>query len=360
MVSRVDFSADTVCISGTYGCGKSKRVCDYLLNKNSESLLVVCYRISQGLDFTGKLYANQVPITFYSGHTNSFVAAHKNRLVISTQSLQKICPLMTYDTVVIDEATSLLIDASISPLVSRCNMDILFHIIANCKKLVLMDVNLTDATMSVVSHLRQLPRASMSVQRVRHSCSKEIVFEGNRAVFISALLEDLCMGRNVVFCSDSRKCILQVADMVPDKVKKRIYTNGHPYAEDLQNVDDVWTNFQFIAYSPSITTATSFTRSHFHTVYGLFTYTSLTAREFAQQLHRVRNVSDNQIIVHSTAAPKSYLRNLAQVDTVFDPAVAALVPSTSLCSQLQESHNKEVHATYQQFERQLLESLERV
>lgn len=356
MAPDIDFTPKTVCISGTYGSGKSQRVCDYLRGKDDQTLLFVCYRISQGLDFAGKLYHNQIPITCYVGHGNAYITNHRNRILISTQSISKICPLLQYDTVVVDEATSLLLDAATSSLVPKSNVEILFHVMAQCTKLIVMDVNLTPDTLGLVSTLRA-HNGRVAVQRIPNIYKNSIVFEDSKAVFLAALLEDLNMGHNVVLCSDSRKQILDIASLVPPAVKKRVYTNGHPYAEDLQNVNDVWTKFQLVCFSPSITTATSFTLPHFHAVYGFFSFASLTARAFAQQLHRVRNVLNGKIYVHCTAPPKSYLRNLKKLHTVLDPIRGVLVQSHDPITQLVEAYNREVLATYRGFKGALIEAI---
>ena len=363
--TAIDFGPGTVYVSGSYGSGKSAAVCEHLSSavRGDKSLLVICYRQSQGLDFAGKMIKSRIPFSFYLGMRAETIQKHKSRLLISTQSLSKICPLIQYDTVVIDETTSLLLDAAVSDLVPKENMAILMHVMAAARKLICMDVNLPTSTLEAIQTLRPCnpyyttPAGLPLVQEIHKPYENKIVFEDSFDIWRCGIQEELLMGKNIVICSDSKKELIALCEDLPDTVKKRVYVCGHPYREELQDVNEVWSGFQVVAYSPSIVTATSFTNEHFNTVYGLFTYSSLSARAFAQQLHRVRNLGSKTIVVHAITPTAKYLRNQAKLVQEFDVASGTLADARTPLNVFRKLFNGEIERTYRDFNNELLDSI---
>lgn len=345
---------ETHIVKGTYGSGKSSLVCAQLKAMGPRAaVLVVCYRQAQGLDFLGKLERNRIPITFYLRRTAACVTRHRHRMLISTQSLQKICPLVNYDALVIDEATSLLLDAATSGLVPDVCLQILTHLIRHTKLVIFMDVNFPERILQFITTVRTPP----CVNTLPKPYPNKIIFEKSYDLWLAGLHEDLAvMNHNVVVCSDSKAVLIDLCTKLPQTIKKRVYTVGHPYASELSDVDAVWGAFQLVIYSPCITTATSYTKEHFDIVYGYFNYSSLSARSFGQQLHRVRNVKKKAIVVHVAKPKHSFLRNKKPVSVVFDTQTGALTedPVTGL---LVREHNDEITATFENFERELLKSV---
>lgn len=359
-MQSIDFSGDTVYISGTYGSGKSQIVCEHLLRSVSpgSTLLCLAYRQSQAIDFASKLYSYQVPFTQYLDHRTPYISKHRDRILISTQSLGKICPVLIYDTVIIDETTSLMLDTATSHMVPKINLEIMVYVMQTCKKLILMDVNLPDSIRCLINCLRQgsLVTPVPALQVIPKKYTNRIIFEPSEKIWADSIVEDLRMGHNVVVCSDSKDKLLLLCQSLPASTVKRVYCSGHPYAEELKDVDTAWTRFQLVAYSPSIVTATSFTVDHFHVVYGFFTYSALSARCFAQQLHRVRSILCGQIIVHAKKPAKSFLRNQKDLPVCFVDGTI-LEDTTSLRSRLLQLHNEEIQKTYEDFEGSLLSSI---
>lgn len=356
---EVNFDPRTVYVSGSYGSGKSAAVCEHLRGvvDTSHNLLVICYRQSQGLDFAGKMVRYQIPFQFYLGQRPEVIQSNKARMLISTQSLPKICPVIRYNTVVIDETTSLLLDAGVSDLVARQNLEILVHLIRDADKLICMDVNLPPSTIEMITRLRGAVPFCAGIQTIPLVYPNRLVFEENFDTWRCGMLEELLAGKNIVVCSDSKKELLALCQDIPDTVKKRVYVNGHPYTAELQDVNVVWSNFQLVAYSPSIVTATSFTNEHFNTVYGLFTYSSLCARAFAQQLHRVRNLGSRTIVVHSLPPKANYLRNQSKTIKEFNPLMGTVTESDTPINGLKRLFNGEITRTYKDFKNEILSSI---
>ena len=351
----VDFRPRTVFVSGTYGAGKSMQVCNYLHAHvhGQSTMLAIAYRQSQALDLAGKMHKYEIPFTLYLGHRDAYIAAHKSRMLISTQSLSKICPLLTYDVVVIDEITSLLMDSATSSLVPRHNFDMLLHLIRTARKLIVMDVNLPVCTTSIICALRQATNEIPNIQVIPKPYTNKVIFMPDLCKWKAAIVKDLHAGNNVVICSDSKKNLIALCDELPQSIRKRVYSAGHPYTSDLDDVNSVWTQFQLIAYSPSITTATSFVVDHFHTVYGLYSYCSLSARAFAQQLHRVRNIASGKIVVHASAPKAAFLRNQVALHKTFDPASGNVCEAKDIYNEIRCMHNAEIQRTHEDFKGEL-------
>lgn len=352
MVNKIFQECNCVFVSGTYGSGKSLEVCQHLQRAtatSNTSVLVVCYRQSQGLDLCGKLYHFLVPVLFYLNASAKEIQLHKERIVISTQSLSRICPIIDYDIMVLDEVTSLLLDAATSRLVPRHNFDILVHCIQTCKQLISMDVNLPSEIVHIIRELRNISGPNAHIH-MPHQYANKIIFEPNFKVWNYSILEDLNMGHNVVLCSDSKKTLFDLCDQIPSHVKKRIYAQGHPYNHELENVNSVWTDFQLVAYTPAITTATSFVEPHFHTVYGYFNFSSLSARTFAQQLHRVRQIKTQNIIVHATQPKYNFLKNKKGHDLKFCTKTRDVQKQTDYINKLIDVHNNEIQITFDDFD----------
>lgn len=345
----VDFDCSTVVLSGTYGAGKSAAVCEYLkrlTNTPNTKFAAICYRRSQGSDLAGKLFNACVPVVFYL-HETGGKHLPADRVLVSTQSLHRICPLPFYDVVIIDEATSLLFDAAGSGLVKRPQFDVLQFLVRTAPKLVLMDVNISQHLLGIIAELRgEFPAVAQVLPKPYMNTIK---FHDNRDLFFARIVARLKEGKNVAFCSDSKKTVQVLTSMIPLAVKKRIYTVGHPYASELEQVDDHWDKFQFVAYSPCITTATSFTKPHFDEMYGAFEFTSLSARAFAQQLHRVRDLRTRTVHVYAASPHSFYLRTKHSVPRVFDERARDLVKGAGFEAQLRALANDEIDATYKAF-----------
>jgi hypothetical protein len=75
-------------------------------------------------------------------------------------------------------------------------------------------------------------------------------------------------------------------------------TSDQDKLQQLMNINDEWTNFDVVIYTPSICMGVSFdVPNHFDRIYAYGCHNSLGAQEFAQMLHRVRNPKDKRIIL---------------------------------------------------------------
>lgn len=75
-------------------------------------------------------------------------------------------------------------------------------------------------------------------------------------------------------------------------------TSDQDKLQQLMNINEEWTTYDVVIYTPSICMGVSFdVPNHFDRIYAYGCHNSLGAQEFAQMLHRVRNPKDKRIIM---------------------------------------------------------------
>mgnify|MGYP001617850001 CR=1 FL=1 len=65
--------------------------------------------------------------------------------------------------------------------------------------------------------------------------------------------------------------------------------------ELLSNVNEVWTEYQVVTYSPTIEAGLDFNKPHFHKMYCFLSNGSCSPRSFMQMIGRIRILDDYKI-----------------------------------------------------------------
>ena len=218
-----------------------------------------------------------------------------------------------------------------------------------------MDVNHPPKLLHAIHQLR--PITQHPIQRLPHTQYNSIEYLDTECLFLESIQSAISSKQNIAICSDSKTALLAVIEQLPPTVKKRVYTQGHPYKHELSDVNKYWINFQVLAYSPCITTATSFTREHFDIVFGLNTHQSLSARSFAQQLHRIRKIRSRKIVVFESVSKKSLIRHCCKMDSFFNRNSQSIEQIVSFKNNLKQISNSELTTTHANFVNELNNSI---
>lgn len=108
----------------------------------------------------------------------------------------------------------------------------------------------------------------------------------------------------IIFCNEKirmKEYADSLAKPMPD-LKIKCYSSEEPLESDW-HCNDTWINYDVILCSPHITVGTDFLKKHFYAVFGYATKTTITPREFYQQLARVRYTRDQYMYVFIDSRP---------------------------------------------------------
>jgi hypothetical protein len=122
----------------------------------------------------------------------------------------------------------------------------------------------------------------------------------DQKVAFATLLELVRSGKNVAIPADSKalahlvhELLLREGGLAPDEVHcYSADTGDDEKAKHFADVNEHWSHYRVIIYTPTVTAGCSFEREHFDTVFGLFTGASVTVETARQMMRRVRSVRD--------------------------------------------------------------------
>jgi hypothetical protein len=180
------------------------------------------------------------------------------------------------------------------------------YILKHCKKLICMDANLHPRTEKLVGLIRPGPVFkyinTYNVDhdyRIRHTKKLEDIL-----FLLHAHVQDgsnnIALVTNSLKKAKALRQFLMMTCRVPDN-DIMMYTSETPTAikkKHFTNVDEYWSRYRFIIYSPTVLAGISFNIEHFSHIYGFFIQESCNAEMCYQMLRRVRNISSKTIYLH--------------------------------------------------------------
>jgi len=297
--------------------GKSHEIIEFLkLSQNqNKSVLFISSRVSTGNDLLSKLqkikYDDESSFVSYASKPNF---EEVNKLIIQTESLNKLGTSKTFDIVIIDEcfsAMSQMVSLSTHKSNIITNQKIFSCLLLNAEKVILLDADISDKCIEFYS---KLVNKNITVYNNTYQFTKKIetkLITGTDTMMINDMCKKMNKGFNIAFITNSKnkghKVISEVKMFfkkigidfnnyvyyhVENKFPCRIDEDGKMYS-----VEEDFIKYQFVMYSPTITQGVDFTKHHFHYVYGYYSNKSNNILQYIQQLGRVRNIIENEIII---------------------------------------------------------------
>lgn len=293
---------ESLFIKSKMGSGKTTASINYI--KNVDSFLIISSRRSLTYTIYNKFKEHNIDITNYIDSTNNSIQLTK-KLIISPDSLHKIgFPLSQFDFIWIDECVSLLNYINNTPYLNTNNIIIILQFLLQKSKHILF----TDADLNnnIITFYNLLCKKNYHyIQYIYKNTinTKYILYDNEEQKLLISIKENLQINKNIYICCDTLEktkfIYTYIIDLNIIKESDLLLLNSETNSSIIKkNVNDFWIQFRVIIVSPSIVYGVDFNLQHIHIVYSFIKGITITARESIQQIHRIRNIIDNNIYIN--------------------------------------------------------------
>jgi hypothetical protein len=309
------FNYEVVFIKSSMGGGKSFSVRELIkqiiqTNPNARILYITC-RVSQAEDFLKAAKESNLDFVSYLDRSSTKLE-NVNRLVIQLDSLHRLqpdseVPVAPYDLVVLDESESLLKHFSSTTLKGkRTDIWQLFHtIVQQAKKVIVMDAHLGLRTHRIISLFR--PNTNVhSIVNTHRTDQKSYFMTSIDVVWKEVLCHLLEEGKRIAIPCNHKEEAKRIAHWLKEKyphLKIKTLTSESSDADKKADCNTFWTQFDILIYTPTIGCGVDFQPHHFHHVMPYGITTSNPAREFEQQIGRIRHPIDKEVYMYIQPQP---------------------------------------------------------
>jgi hypothetical protein len=298
-------TTDVLCIKSATGTGKTtimKSVIDRTLDKNPDAEIL-------GLSVRRSFANNVAPriglISYLDIKTRDAIETEK-RLMIQLDSLMKVDKTnetRERDLLILDEYTALCAHFLSSTLQSRHRLilDKFRCVLARSKKIVILCADLEQRGLDWLETMIPGRDRCVVVNRYTHTQTK-VIFYRHKDMFEKTLQAKIQDGLNVAMASSSKGYVRKQKAYYEDLI-------GHSRVKDLTadatesekaefNRDPgLLKDYQLFMYTPTLTVGVDINFEHFDSMFAYVKPGTVCARDFLQQIARVRNISNGTIHV---------------------------------------------------------------
>ena len=317
----------TLCIKANMGTGKTEAIKLVCNTGKFNRILWVTPRITLTENIYGKFKEYNF-ISYLDINGSLFLY---DKIICQVDSLERLMgsnkmSFKKYDLVIIDEIESVLYHFS-SPHLEQKNKSArtIFELLQNiCKmstKILCLDADYNIRSSQFIEHFGQ----SILVYNKYTTQKKTYVMTQDKKYFLNKIKNDLNNGLKICISSMSSGIIQGIEEEIIKQhsdIKYKIYygKTSDKLKSELQSVNDMWTNYQLIMYSPTIESGVDVTIP-FDKLYGVCYGGDFTTsqRAFLQMCGRLRNVKNNDILCYcNTIIDFNIGSNIYTYDDIFN------------------------------------------
>ena len=299
--------------------GKSKQLVECVLkeqklrtwNEVNMRLVIISFRRTFTEETKAKFEAAGLPLVDYRDIKGNINVGKHKRVIVQLDSLHR---LVEYGgaIVIMDESESIInqLSASTNSHSLEC-FETLHSLIKQSGRVICMDAYLGERTHTFIRHIKPKYEIVLHENTYQNLSDHKAYITSNRDVFSNKLIKDIENGKRVALATNSR----QLATSIYEKVKaiigadKAMLYAGNDWHdsermegktreaekhEHMKDINGAIQQFDFIAYTPTMTAGISIEAERFDEVYGYFTADSCDALSAVQMLGRVRCVRNKQ------------------------------------------------------------------
>lgn len=304
----------TLAVKSAMGTGKTTmihKILDY--DKSIKKILWITHRQTLSKQIYGafkehgfKIYLNE----------NGCLFEH-DRVIVQVDSVMRIrkyrdsnITFRQYDLVIIDEIEGCLNHFN-SPFLekpdhsARDKFKFILECIDSAKKLLVMDADIGMRTKLFIDNLGKATIINNNYKPI----TKIFTVSNDSEAFNKKIFDDIKKKKNVCIISMSASAL---ESMVTDLQDKNINFVMHTSKTDdklkdgLEDVNNFWTKYQVLLYSPTIESGVDFNAEHFDKIYCILKDGQQTCsqRGFLQMVGRIRQIKDPNILCLYTGLTK--------------------------------------------------------
>lgn len=293
---------DSLIVHAAMKMGKTKKLREYInAHFPADSLVPPVIRfVSFRQTFASNIKESFPDFTLYSD-VRGDILTHP-RLIVQVESLHRIeVTSDPPDLLILDESESIF-EQFESGLIRRFSQACakFIYMLKYAKHVICMDANITSRTVNILKKIREKP---IFYHHNTHKNATEYEYQvtSSGAVWATLLDRQLRAGARVAVPVSS----LNMANTIADIMRRRhptlniaVYsseTEQSVKAKHFANVNEWWSKYDVVIYTPTVTAGVSFESAHFHHVFGYFTDMSCCDLSCIQMLGRIRDVAARQV-----------------------------------------------------------------
>jgi hypothetical protein len=230
-----------------------------------------------------------------------------DKIIISLDSIKKITynkfmklKINPYDLVICDEFCSLLSHFDYNKLQEPELLHKIFEsIIKNSTQTFFLDGDISNREILYLQ--KYFDYRDKPLFNINTGTKYNISVEYNADKYFENLTNDLKNNKKICVVSMASNFALDVYNKYCDDYKCLIIygKTDDKVKSKLENVEDLFTKYDLIIYTPTITVGVDFNKKYFDKIYGYICLGSVCPRVFFQMLFRIRQINDPNIMILS-------------------------------------------------------------
>jgi len=310
----------TLAFKSPMGTGKTQLIEAYIKKYNSQRILIISTRQSytnnvnerfKNLDFVNYLENKQ----FYKF----------NRIIVQLESLDLILKniiVEQYDLIILDELESILYQFSSSTISGKAKETFkLFYKLckSNKTKLLVLDADFGVRSMTFIEKLGLYE----VIQNNYKAEERTIILTKNYESYIKAIIKSIDDKENICIISLATKNLYDMTKLLEEKkVKYILHTRDtdDKLKKELKTVNDYWSKYQVVLFSPTISVGVDFSLKYFDRIYSYIIPNCASPRMYLQMLGRIRTIKYNEILTYYdniTTKVDEYLYNYDEMNNYY-------------------------------------------
>lgn len=293
---------NTLFVKAAMKMGKTKNLLNYLADHfpsgvATPRVLFMSFRQT----FSGNIKGRFPDFQLYNDIKGSISA---DRVICQIESLYRIKCTERYALVILDESESIIEQITSGLGRNRAaSMAAFKWLVQTADHVICMDAGMSDRTYRVITDIRGKVGCHYHNNTYQNATDDNYHFTTNHSTWLEALCGDLDNGKRIAIPTNSlteaRGLNQMLADLYP-ALKVGFYNSETASAikrEHFADVDNAWSQYDVLIYTPTITAGVSFEVAHYNRVYAYFTDMSCGVESAIQMLGRIRCVIDKHYCI---------------------------------------------------------------
>lgn len=299
----------TGAVKAHLGTGKTSQIKKYIRKHLDKRILILSGRRT----FSDAIYSDLKDVGFvhYEHHKQKHgrkveIACDKLIIQVSPASM-KLINSQSYDIVMCDEIETLL--TMLSPLSIYKKMEDYVMMYQTFERIIresdtvwVFDAFLTDRSMNMLKYLRSNPKLIINTTQPYNK--KAVIIQSELAFYRTLRKRIESDKKKVVSVWGTVKAGEEFHKMLThNKISNQFYHKKSDEKVKAQHMSDVnthWAEYQSVGYTGTITVGINYTNPE-HKFNQMSLYASAWgcgARDYAQAMHRAREITDNEVLIH--------------------------------------------------------------
>ena len=293
-------------IQSEKGTGKTTCLFKYIFDENKilnddDSVLFISSRRTFGIKLLGDI--KKFGFKLYSDCKEYYI--DHNRMICQLDSILRLTT-ETFKYVIIDECESLMRYITSSHFTKNNKASLIVSSleskIAEAQKVIIMDADLCDRSINYFKDILNLNNKDVKLVVNKYQPYSEYKIKYMAySTWLKVLIDKIDANKKIVIPTASnnqaKDLNLLIHAHYPDKKILLIHreTNENEKLDQVINVNEKWSKYDIIIYTPSVCMGISFDDEYFDYIFAYGCENSLGSQEFCQMLHRIRKPKEQSI-----------------------------------------------------------------